>query len=158
MEINAMVDNLCDYYEGFYKNAPIGFYTTSLEDGSICMANPACCEMLGFNNIDELQRSIRSTDLYSQEDREHFIQKMENEGCVTDFETQLTIPNGKKMWVLLSGCIEGKYIQGAVIDINENYAMRQELERYKQKSLAKARNIGAAIEQRIDDSFKTPSK
>jgi len=145
-----MADNLCDYYESFYQNAPIGFYTTSLEDGSIRMANPVCCKMLGFSDLDELQRNVRSTDLYPSEDRENFIQKMETEGCVTDFETQLTAPNGKKMWVLLSGCISNNSIQGAIIDISENHEMKQELEKYKKESLVEAQNIGAAIERRID--------
>ena len=153
-----MAEDQCVYYENFYKNAPIGFYTTNLSDGSICMANPACIRMLGYKDLDDLQRNVKSMDLYPKEDREKFIQKMVKRGCVTDFETQLTVPNGKKLWVLLSGNIKGEHIQGAVVDINEKHEMKLELDNYKKEGLKAARCIGDAIEQRIDDSFRAPAK
>lgn len=142
------------FYEYFYNTAPIGFYTTRLEDGYFLNANPQFIEMLGFDSLEELQDTCKSTDLYSLEDREKLLELIQ-EGPVTDFEVELHLPNGQEKWVTLSAlsCDSLECLEGSVIDITEKKEMQAELNSYKKKGLDSLTKMGQAIEQRIEDSF-----
>lgn len=144
-----------EYYQNFYNNAPIGFYTTSITDGTFHNANLACIKMLGFNSLEELAKSCKSTDMYSSADREKLLQKIQRQGIVTDFEVELHLPNGKNMWVALSAnyCKQGDCIEGSIVNITDKKEIQAELDAAKRESLAFLKKVNKNIEKRIDDSF-----
>lgn len=145
-----------EFYRNFYNTAPIGFYTTCIRSGKFLRANPTCIKMLGFSTMEELRAGCKSTELYPPEDRERLLSRIQREGIVTDFEIQLNLPNGRKMWVLLSArhCKQGGCIEGSVIDITDKKEMQAELESQKLKGLESLTQMGKAIEKHIEDSFR----
>jgi len=167
--INAIklknTENEREYYQNFYNNAPIGFYTTTLTDGTFIKANPALVKFLGieFNDL----KNIKSTDLYVNPlKRKQFIQMMEQHGEIMDFEAHIQLPTTKEeKWVLMTGKLcrglcqrQGKClancpgfscVEGAVIDITEKKKLQLELEKYRELETESLKKIHKSIQSRL---------
>ena len=158
-------ENEREYYQNFYNNAPIGFYTTTLEDGTFIKANPAMVRLLGVEFSD--LKNIKSTELYLDPlKRRQFIHLVEKHGEVTDFEVHIELPLTKEeKWVLITGKIckglcqrQGKClpncpgfrcVEGAVIDITEKKKLVLEVERYRETETQALKKIHKSIQARL---------
>jgi len=136
----------------FYDNAPTGLYRTTRE-GKILLANKALIKMLGYTSFDEL--STRNLDKGGYEPsyaRGQFIEMVEKNGEVKNFEAKWVCKNGKVIIVRESAKViydsEGKalYYDGTVEDITVQRRVEVEL----QKSEERFRNISSSI---IDISY-----
>jgi PAS domain S-box-containing protein len=145
-----------EFYKSFYETAPIGFYTTSIKDGTFLMANPVCVEMLGFKTFEEMKDNVRASDFYPKYERQRLLDGIEKYGRVTDFETKITLLDGRELWVQVSGryCRSGDCIEGSLTDITEKLAMKEELEEYKVKGLAELQEMERAIKMKLKEYDK----
>jgi len=75
-------------YRTLFENAQIGIYQTTPE-GNILQSNPALVRMLGFDSLEELsKRNTNDEDAYVNSSRESFVNLIEKQGYVTDFESE----------------------------------------------------------------------
>jgi len=120
-------------YRTLFENTQVGIYQTDAE-GRLMHANPALINMLGFNSIEELL----NTPFYIEENkitkRVDFIDIMNKNGFVRDYETLWTHKNGEIIFVRENSRIVKdsigniKYIEGFVVDITESKKAHKALE------------------------------
>ncbi len=85
-------------YRSLFENIPIGLYRTT-PVGEIVDINPALVQMLGHANTKSL-RAIRSDETYvNPEDRAKWLDLVNREGTVRNFEKRLRRQDGKAIWV-----------------------------------------------------------
>ena len=92
------------FYEEFYNNAPVGFYRTSIKNGTILKANKKCADILGFESVGYMKKNTKASDLYSSELRSKLISMLNDSGSVTNFEILL----GNGNWISLSAKLNPK--------------------------------------------------
>ena len=86
-------------YREIYENSIFGIYRTQ-KDGKILLANPALVKLLGFDNLQELQkRDLSSEGFASTYSREDFIRQIEAGGKLTDHESVWVKKNGEEIYV-----------------------------------------------------------
>lgn len=126
------------YFIRFYQFAPVGFYTTTIKDGTFLRANDFCVKLFGFNTFEELS-NFKSTQFYEVEKRQELLKLVKNGNRVKDFEVELTLLNGEKKWVIITSqlCPEGDCIEGSLTDITETKRIEEELESYKSRDTLK---------------------
>lgn len=123
-------------YRDIFENAISGIYQTT-PDGKFISVNPALAHILGYNDIHEVLNSIHSiaSQVYVRpEDRTFFKNKLEREGRVIGFETQMYKKDGTKIWVVESArAVKDKsngdilYYEGSLWDVTLRRKAEEEL-------------------------------
>jgi PAS domain S-box-containing protein len=158
------------YYRQFYDSVPVGFYTTSIKDGTFVRANRYCVQMLGFDTFEEMALRVKAKDLYvNPEDRIRLINEIKVHGQVNHFETELKLLNGEKKWIQLSAslclcencCMGAKHpecqrdqkacFEGLFCDITEKKNMEIELQSLKSAHMESMRELHSAIESKLQE-------
>ena len=91
-------------YRGIFENAIEGIFQLDEKD-HIISANPALCEILGYNSYDELQRLLvdRDTRLYvNKEDQQALLQSLKKNDVVKGFTIQVMKKDGSHIWIALN--------------------------------------------------------
>ena len=130
-------------YRDIYDRALEGMFQTSVEGRSLT-ANPALAKMLGYDSPQDVVASV--TDSANQvwvdpQERERYLQLLEEHGSVLGFECQYKRKDGSVIWVALS-CRkvlrpdgQTRHIEGFIEDITERrraeMAQRDSEERYR---------------------------
>jgi len=136
-------------YRTIFENAVEGIYQTT-PDGRYISANSALARMLGFDSPEELisaRKDIGTQEYVDSEMRAEFVQKMETEGVVQNFEYQAYRKDGKIIWVSENAHTvydrEGQtlYFEGTVQDTTRHRELEQQL-RQMQKIEAIGRLAG----------------
>ncbi len=134
-------------FKDIFESAPVGIYRTS-KDGSILMANPFLLNMLEYESFDELaKRNLDNEGFDVQSPRALFLEKIEEDGEVHNFESVWETRTGKKITVSENARkINDEnglliYFEGMVEDITE----RKEIEISLKKSEAQSRALLNAI-------------
>lgn len=128
-------------YRNIFENAQIGIYQTT-PDGRILQSNPALVKMLGFDSLDELTgRNTNEPSAYVNSTRKSFVDLIEKQGYVIDFESEWKKKNNDTIIVKVNARAvrddSGKTIfyEGFVENITEIKKADQELkeseERYR---------------------------
>ena len=140
------------FYKKFFDIAPIGLYTTKIEDGSFVRANAACLNMLGFQTLEEMQSKIKASDLCSKVQRDEMIRQVREHGSVEHFEAQFHLPNGEPLWVLISArvCDDGDCLVGSITDISDKKEMERRLEDYQRKEIAEMEILKNDIARKLE--------
>jgi PAS domain S-box-containing protein len=119
-------------YRDLFDNVPIGLYR-SRPDGTIEDANPALAQLLGYQSREELL-AVNAAILYVDlEDRRRWMEVMEREGLVSDFEVRVRRRDGAVAWMTESTRAhrdsEGRVIQyeGSLQDVTERRRVTEEL-------------------------------
>lgn len=91
-------------YRNIYENAVEGMFRTTA-DGRLIDANPAFARILGYEDPEELVRSVvdMGTQVFASERRRaEYMSLMETAGEVRDFEVQVRCKDGSMQWVSVS--------------------------------------------------------
>ena len=112
-------------FRSLYENSTIGLYRTT-PDGNILMANKVLVKMLGFPSFEKLaRRNLEKDGFEPSYERKEFIEKIEKEGEINDFESVWSRQDGSKFFVRESAQairdLHGStlYYDGVVEDITE---------------------------------------
>lgn len=123
-------------YRSIFENAVMGIYQSSI-DGVFVEASPSMAKILGYGNPQELIDDVRDIEanLYaSSNDREAWINLLNENGQFNDFQTRFRRKDGEIIWVSLSCRLtqspDGKdqLIEGFCLDITENVLAQKEAE------------------------------
>jgi PAS domain S-box-containing protein len=126
-------------FHSLFDSVPVGLYRSTPE-GQIIDANPALVEMLGYPTREALL-AVSAEELYpNPAQRRQLRSRLEQEGIVHAFPSQLRRHDGAVIWVEgYTQVIRGDngqvmYFQGSLIDITERKrakeVLRQSEERY----------------------------
>jgi PAS domain S-box-containing protein len=86
-------------FRELYQNAKIGLYRTT-PDGTILMANIALVRMLGYSSFEKLaERNLEKDGFEPNYKRKEFIDKIEKDGEINDFESAWKRPDGTTFFV-----------------------------------------------------------
>lgn len=132
MEKNAVSADINNAMTGaaelsdLFSRMPVALYRTDL-DGNLLTANSALAALLGYETFEEAVSSIDS--VYSvyvdPEDRQRWLEEMNDKGLVFDFDVELKRPDGSTLWVQdIARAIRNDsgdviYYEGALIDVTE---------------------------------------
>jgi PAS domain S-box-containing protein len=86
-------------FRTLYENAKIGLYRTTPE-GTILLANKILVKMLGYHSFEELaNRNLENEGYEPKYKRQEFIEKIEKNGEIIDFESEWIRKDGSSFYV-----------------------------------------------------------
>jgi|AP95_1055475.scaffolds.fasta_scaffold120901_1 PAS domain S-box-containing protein len=138
-------------YKKFYDTAPVGFYRTCLKTGKFLKANPMCLKMLGYDTLESLQDSVTAVDLYPVEIRHKLIERVKNEGKVSDFEVHIRLSCGEEKWVMVSAslCDDEPCLEGSLTDVTARKRLEQKVIDLQENEITEMSVLKEAMEKRI---------
>jgi len=137
-------------YRGIFENAIEGIFQTT-PDGHYLSANPALARIYGYRTAEELRTHLRdiSRQLYVRpERRAEFLEVMERNGSVSNFESQVYRKDHSVIWISENAVAVrddlGRllYYEGFVVDVTARHEAEAVLERTRdelQQSLIELR-------------------
>ncbi len=142
-EVEATLRKTEEKYRSIFEDAIEGVFQTSV-DGRFLSANPALARVHGYDSPQELINSITdiSKQLYvNPEDRARSMEKMNREGALRNFETQMYSKDGSIHWISMNiRAVRDKenkvrYYEGTMLDITERKkaeaGLQESEERYR---------------------------
>lgn len=141
-----------NFYKTFYDNAPVGFYTTRLEDGYWLKVNPFLLKLLSSDSVEELRSVGTAADLYDPEQRKEILKELRLRGEVPNFELKFDLPNGESKYVIITAkyCKRGNCIEGSITDVTEKKLMEMELESYRRAEIDKLVALNEKIRRHVE--------
>jgi PAS domain S-box-containing protein len=109
-------------YRELFNNALVGIYRTRISDGKVMDSNYRLAKMFGYDNLDEfVGEYIFSEHYVDAGTREKLLEKLFENGEVSDFEARFSRRDGKIIWVRFSARIlrEEGYLEGVAIDATD---------------------------------------
>ncbi len=87
-------------YRSIFENAAEGIFQTTL-DARWLIANPKMAKIFGYDSPEELARELNPTQNYyvHPERRREFIRKIERDGFITGFESEVYRKDGSTIWI-----------------------------------------------------------
>ncbi|HEY3899353.1 MAG TPA: ATP-binding protein [Chthoniobacter sp.] len=146
-------------YRGFFQNAIEGIFQTT-PDGRYLAANPALARIYGYESPIELQEKLQDIgrQLYvDPQRRTEFLERMERDGAVTNFESQVYRQDGSVIWIsenavaVHDGPGRLLYYEGFVVDVTARRETEADLEKTRDelaRSLAELRATQQQVVQR----------
>ena len=125
-KLEGLLRNNEERYRRMVNNLSLGLFKTRPESPGKCLwANPALIQMYGYDSLSDFAK-VPILDHYTDPgDRERFMEELDRNGRVMDFEVLNKKKDGAEFWVRITafpkkradGTIE--WIEGNVQDINE---------------------------------------
>src|ERR1035437_1904981 len=126
-------------FRTFYENAKIGLYRTN-PAGTILMANKALVKMLGYPSFEKIVERNLEKDIYEPTyQRKEFLEKIEKDGEINDFESVWVRQDGSEFFVRESAQAirdsQGTtlYYDGMVEDITERKRAGEEVQESEER-------------------------
>ncbi len=116
-------------YHNLVDNVIVGVYKTSIE-GDLIFGNEAMLKIMEFEG-DYTKLNVKGF-YKNPSDRELFLDQMNKEGEVRDFETELISSKGKQLNVIINAKIIGKNMTGMILDITERKKAEKEVLKLKE--------------------------
>lgn len=129
-------------YQNLIEDAPIGVYKATLAP-EVIYVNEALADLLDFESPDEIVGTESPVEFTDPEDEEVFLERVQEEGSVDTFETQLETNAGRTVDILLSGTLDDENMKGYVLDITD----RKRLERKAEKQAEAILELSTPIVQ-----------
>jgi PAS domain S-box-containing protein len=127
-------------YRGIFEGSTEGIFQISPDGRRFVTANPAMARMLGYGSPEELIGSV--TDIGRQvllepDSRGGFLQRLDKDGRIVDFECECVRRDGTRIWVLLSASRatsreEGIGCEGTMVDISSRKSAEESLIRERE--------------------------
>jgi diguanylate cyclase (GGDEF)-like protein/PAS domain S-box-containing protein len=111
-------------YKLLFERSLTGAYRTAL-DGRVLDCNVSFCQMFGYSTRKEVTGGSVNVGYFSTSDRVLFIERLQAEKSLTNFEQRLKRKDGSPVWVLNSATLltredgTGPVIKGTMTDISE---------------------------------------
>jgi len=140
-------------YRRIFENAQNGIYQSTLE-GRFIMANQSMADILGYDSPEDLMSSVTdiSRQLYANfEECMQFIEMMEKQGLVKNFEVQFRRKDGRIIWVSRTAQVfrddkgQVSYYEGIIEDITDR---KDSLERLRNALGGTVRALASVVETR----------
>jgi len=137
-------------YQHLFEKSPIGIYITD-RNGSIFNVNPACLALLGYSSTSHLCGKTLKSLFVNSEDWKKYLQILEKDDSITEFETRLYHRNKNiiavKMTAAIRNTLTGKLsgYEGFIIDITRFKAKEKEHWELKEKYRTVLENSLAGI-------------
>jgi len=140
-------------YRLLFHKSLIGAYRATV-DGRVLDCNVAFCRMLGYSAREELIGQSVDITYFNEGGRAGFIEQLQAEGEVTNYEERLRRKDGSVLWVLVSAALvtdevgKGPVIKGTMTDITEQVNTQQEnrrlsdIVRYSEDAIASVSMTG----------------
>lgn len=141
-------------YRSIYENAIEGIFQTTLE-GTYLSANPALARIYGYDSPTVLMQQVTNIQqqLYVEpQRRQEFVQLMQTQGVVSDFESAIYRRDGSIIWVAENARTvydaTGKilYFEGTVEDITERRHSQEALRHSEEVLAQRERYLAALVE------------
>ncbi|MBM3298190.1 MAG: EAL domain-containing protein, partial [Candidatus Aminicenantes bacterium] len=119
-------------YRSLYENMLEGVYQTT-SDGRILSANPALVRMMGYDSEEELKATLSPDAYVNPKERAEWIERLEREGEVRNFEASLRRKDGTLLAVQENARVargqEGQvlYYEGTLTDVTERKNLEEQL-------------------------------
>lgn len=113
----------------FFKRIPVALYRTT-RDGALVAGNPALASLLGFDSVADMERGMTPVDTVYIDParRATWLERIESEGVVHEFDVELRRVDGSTVWVQDTARAvrndDGDiiYYDGALIDVTAKLA------------------------------------
>lgn len=129
-------------YRRIFEGSHDAIYITN-KPGQILDMNPAGVEMLGYRNKQQLVQFLNASDLYLKpKDRKQFIEKIDREGFVKDYEVDFKTRRGTPLHVLISS---RRYENPQTGDIEYEGIIKDITHRQRAEKMIKERNRELSI-------------
>lgn len=126
-------------YRSFYKNAVQGMYQATL-DGRFIRVNPALAQIFGFDKPAQLLFKPGGViSLYKDPaDRQHFLNLLNKDKSLTNFEVEMRDREGKPVWVLINARLTkdsqgDTIIEGLLIDNTKKRMVEEKLRHSRER-------------------------
>jgi two-component system, sensor histidine kinase and response regulator len=122
------------------ENAPLGISVTTPE-GEVVSTNKAMLDLYGLETQEEFARLNISERYCDPADRKRFLEMLERDGLVKDFQVQLKKKDGSNIWCSMSNIMQvSESNEKSLITIMDNIQNRKDFEiaLQKQKEAAEA--------------------
>jgi PAS domain S-box-containing protein len=144
-------------YRELIDNSLVAIFRTNLQ-GDILFANEAMAKIFHYDSVEQLKEDNIVKLYQNQEQRNLIIQKLKNDGQLSDCEVEMVDKYGKIIHVLVSLNLEGAVITGMFMDITRSKIAEQNLreseERYR--SLFNQMTEGFAVHEIVCDKEGVP--
>jgi PAS domain S-box-containing protein len=147
-------------YRSLFTQVPAGLYRTAL-DGRVIDVNPALVGILGYPDRETLL-AVRSPDLYaSPERRRELLARLERDGVVRGFETDLLRYDGEKIWVVADASLSRDstgqpVMEGSITDITERRRAEERVRRLlAQQTTINALALALGDSRGLDEVYST---
>jgi len=147
LEDNHDLHENAEKLSNLYNEAPVGIFTSTVS-GKLLFSNRALAKMLGADNPEMLMQSKLPVSRFyaNPAQRDLFLEKLQNDGAVNDFVTDLLRLDGEQRKALFAARIrpatetDEVLIEGFVIDISQNRNAEKE-NRILQKQLSESQHF-----------------
>ncbi len=144
-------------YRKLVDNAMVGVFTSSL-DGDIKFANNAMVEMFGYDSVEDLKEHHIAALYKNRKDREIFLDDLNENGVLMDYEVETVNKNGGHMNVLVCATLNKDELSGMFMDITDRKKSEIKLmdseERYR--TLYSSMSEGVAIHKIVYSKEMVP--
>ncbi len=120
-------------YRNVFHNAQVGLFRTRIQDGHFLECNEQIVRMFGYEDRNKFLAEIYLKDHYvDNRVREKMLKLLMLEGKITDYEAEIVLPSGRKIWIRLSAKLypEKGWIEGIAIDVTERKKAQKKLYEY----------------------------
>ena len=135
-------------YKTLFSNAQIALFRTGISDGKLIEINQRYANMAGYSNVEDCMAEFNAADSWADSNaRDEFVEILEKEGAVKDYETEIIRRDGTRLWRMFSATIfpEHGFLEGSIVDISDRKQAERELGESEEKHRALIENLSDAI-------------
>lgn len=126
-------------YRRLFENAQIGMFRSRVNDGKIIESNYRMAQIFGYDSPAEcISNYIADNHYVYPEQRKIVVEKLKNNGEISNFEIQVRLNDGSLKWIQFSGRLSENenYFEGVSADITERkHAEKKVLASLKEKEV-----------------------
>lgn len=134
------------------ERVPVALYRTA-PDGTLIGGNRALAHLLGFETMEGTLDHLADVEsvYVDPEARRRWLQRIDDEGVIYDFDIQLRRPDGSTIWVRDSArAIQGKdgqtrYYEGSLIDVTDKIKAQHDRDEFVATASHELRNPIAVL-------------
>ncbi len=120
-------------YHSLFENIRVGLIRTSIDEGKILKANPACAELFGFDNLDSFLHTSVLQRYQNPDDRKKYRAKLLRNGKVNHAVLQMQKENNKRLTVAVSSTLHYEdnlpvWIDSTIQDISKQQRAEERLQ------------------------------